>query len=279
MTDRPNTPPKGSPASPSCAAPLAIDRIALVVADLDRVGRFYEQIVGLTPLPSEPMRLSLGVAGRTLIELREDAGAVSRPREAGLFHVALLLPSRADLGRWIGHAARARLSLDGVADHLVSEALYLHDPEGNGVELYVDRPREVWARDGARVKMASLPLDLEALAAEGDGEWSGAPAGTCIGHVHLQVGDTARAEAFYAGELGFDVAARIPGATFFASGGYHHHLAVNVWNSRGAGPRSADSAGLAEVRLLAEPALAGRLGRSVAVDPWGTHLTITARGA
>lgn len=268
----------------TASAPVEIGRVALTVRDAGSVAAFYETVIGLRPLGSGGGVHRLGAGGRVLVELRADPAARPvDPREAGLFHTAFLLPSRADLGAWLVHAAGARVPLQGASDHLVSEAIYLADPEGNGIEVYVDRPREDWPREGGRIRMATEPLDLSALAASARTPWSGAPEGTVVGHVHLQVGDVARAEAFYAGSLGFDLVTRYPGAAFFGSGGYHHHLAANVWNSRGAGPRSGGAAGLAEVELLAAPGdhdrLAAALAEAGGRDPWGTPVSVAAKPA
>jgi catechol 2,3-dioxygenase len=161
----------------------------------------------------------------------------------------------------------------------VSEAIYLSDPEGNGIEVYADKPRAVWPQENGQLRMATERLDLDALARAADGPWQGAPDGTVVGHVHLQVGDVAEAEAFNSGTLGFPVTTHYPGAAFYGSGGYHHHLATNVWNSRGAGPRRRPSTGLAEVRILADSpefdaVLARTGGQGEIDDPWGTRVTL-----
>ncbi|MBB3952966.1 VOC family protein [Aureimonas jatrophae] len=276
----------------SADAPVRIASVTLNVRDLDRVSRFYQDVVGLRPVELLAGRHKLGVAGRTLLELRRDPEASPADRrDAGLFHTAFLLPNRAALAGWLRHASEIQAPLEGASDHLVSEAVYLSDPEGNGIEVYRDRPSEEWTLDAAGfVEMATKRLDVASLMAEADGAaFQGMPEGTIVGHVHLQVGDLAKAEAFYAGMLGFDVACHYPGATFLGSGGYHHHIGTNVWNSRGAGVRPGRTTGLSEVHLLAEPqALSavrerGQPGsldtsnpRLEVVDPWGTRLVITA---
>jgi len=268
----------------TASAPVEIGRVALTVRDIDRTAAFYETVIGLRPIAAEGGLRTLGAGGRVLLELRADpaAGPVN-PREAGLFHTAFLLPSRADLGAWLVHVAGARVALQGASDHLVSEAIYLADPEGNGIEVYVDRPREDWPREGGRIRMVTEPLDLHALAAAARSPWEGAPEGTVVGHVHLQVGDVAEAEAFYHGRLGFDIVTHYPGAAFFGTGGYHHHLAANVWNSRGAGKRSEGAAGLAGVELLAAPGEHDRLVAALAgaggADPWGTPVSVARKPA
>ncbi len=253
-------------------AQMTVSRVALTVRDLDRVGDFYQTAIGLAALRRDGESLVLGIGSTPLVELRRDPAALSAPRGAGLFHTAFLLPERADLGRWMRHAIGAGLRLDGASNHLVSEAAYLRDTEGNGIEIYADRPRAEWQTDGTRVKMTSLPLDVQGLMQAAPGDWQEAPAGTVIGHVHLQVGDVAAAEAFYAGTLGFDVTERIPGAAFYATGGYHHHLATNTWRSAGAQKRAPGTAGLAELVLNVAPGT-GPAGAAF-VDPWGNPVTL-----
>ncbi len=267
----------------TASAPIEIGRVALTVNDLPTMSAFYQNALGLVPLASDAASTRLGVGDTTLLELRGDRAARRRsPREAGLFHTAFLLPSRADLGAWLIHAADARLPLEGASDHLVSEAIYLADPEGNGIEVYIDRPRTTWTTEGGEIKMASNALDLNAVAASAKGPWLKAPLGSVVGHVHLQVGNVAEAEAFYNATLGFTVTAHYPGAAFYGAGGYHHHLATNIWNSRGAGVRQMPSTGLADLELLAAPEplawiKARTNGQSTLTDPWGTPITLTAK--
>ena len=270
------------------AAPSSprIGKVSLIVHDLGLVADFYQKAVGLHLLSSDGEAATLGVGNAVLLELRQDKAARRRsPREAGLFHTAFLLPSRGDLGRWTKNAAATRAPVVGASDHLVSEAIYLTDPEGNGVEIYSDRPNAEWRWDGGLVQMATDALDVEALVASGgNGAWQGFPEGATVGHVHLQVGAIAPAEEFYAGVLGQDVTCRYPGGTFYSWGGYHHHIATNIWNSRGASVRT-PSTGLSDVEILTTPdALAAaveRAGHAVAspvtlLDPWGTPLTLKA---
>ncbi|MDO5632763.1 MAG: VOC family protein [Paracoccus sp. (in: a-proteobacteria)] len=259
-------------------APVSVSHVALTVRDLPRTGDFYRRVLGLNDLTSDGDSLTLGQGDTRLLELRRDPDARPQPRGAGLFHTAFLLPHRDDLGRWLRHAVALDLRLDGASDHLVSEAVYLRDPEGNGIEIYADRPRSSWKTDGVRVQMDTVALDVPGLM-RAPGDWTAAPDGTVIGHVHLQVGDIPQAEAFYAGELGFDLTSQINGASFYATGGYHHHLATNIWNSRGAGPRGADTAGLAELVLSADADSIARLGRREWHDPWGNRVVVASRAA
>jgi catechol 2,3-dioxygenase len=226
-----------------------VGTVHLTVRDLDRSRTFYERALGLVATESEDGTIALGtgVSGAPpLVTLRGDASAPARERRAtGLFHMAILMPSRRDLAVALARLVQARWPLDGASDHLVSEALYLSDPDGNGIEIYRDRPRDEWPRRDGALEMATLPLDLDGLVSELDSvsELSATvPAGTTMGHVHLQVGDLAATERFYNGVLGFDVVVRTyPGALFVSAGGYHHHLGLNVWNSRG-GARPTDGA-------------------------------------
>lgn len=263
---------------------IAMGRVILTVNDLDRVAGFYRDVLGFETLRSDGTVAELGAGSDVLLELRRDPTARrAAPREAGLFHTAFLLPQRADLARWVRHAADTRAPVVGASDHLVSEAIYLFDPEGNGVEIYVDRPRDRWTWDAGTVRMATEPLDLEDLVAAGSGAWSGAPEGTKVGHVHLKVGALPPAEDFYARLLGFDITCHYPGGTFYALDGYHHHLATNVWNSRGAQVRTFPSTGLAGFEIRLDPhrhaAVAERAGRQGGgpldlSDPWGTAVRL-----
>ena len=257
---------------------LAIGSVTLVVHDLEGMARFYRAAVGLAEIArATPDEIVLGAGGVALLTLRRDPAARRRTRrEAGLFHTAFLLPRRADLAAWVAHAATGQAPVGGASDHLVSEALYLSDPEGNGIEIYADRPAAGWRWRGGEVGMDTLPLDFASLAAAVEGPWRGAPAGTTVGHVHLQVGNLRDAEAFYAGQLGLDITSRMPGALFYSADGYHHHLATNIWNSRAAGPRDLPSTGLAEVVLSVQAErLAGLGGAAVLEDPWRTPIRLS----
>ena len=276
-----NAPFRSSVPNLSTAAPVRIGAVKLVVRDLAGVSAFYRQALGLAVIEQGEGFARLGAGSAVLLDLVQDAAArVRSRREAGLFHTAFLLPSRADLASWIVHASETRVAVQGAADHIVSEALYLQDPEGNGIEIYVDRPAEAWSIRNNQIEMTTDPLDIEAIVAAGDGRvWTGVPPGTVVGHLHLQVGEIAKAEAYYASLLGFDVTYRVPGATFYSTGGYHHHLATNVWSSRGAAPRSDVATGLAGFELVARSdadhaALLARAGGAALVDPWGTEIKI-----
>jgi catechol 2,3-dioxygenase len=232
-----------------------VGTVHLTVADLDRSVRFYADALGLRAHARDGDRAALGAGDEDLLVLVEEPGARPVQGHTGLFHFALLVPARADLARWLAHAARTRVPLTGLSDHLVSEAIYLRDPDGHGIEVYADRPRETWA-DGGVVRMATLPLDTDDLLRalpEGpaDAAFTGPAPGTRMGHVHLHVADIPAAEAFYAGVLGLDVTARYgTDATFMSAGGYHHHVGANVWAGRGATPPPPGSAALRHATLV-----------------------------
>jgi catechol 2,3-dioxygenase len=239
----------------------------LRVADAPAVSRFWRETIGLEELTRDGTETVLGAGSRPLLTLVEDRAArAPAPAAAGLFHLALLLPARRDLGLWLRHASAAGARLEGASDHLVSEAIYLSDPEGNGIEIYADRAPEEWPREGAMIRMATQPLDLRALAEASPGPVPARlPAGTVIGHVHLKVGDVAEAERFWSGVAGLRVSARYGGqAVFLARDGYHHHLAANAWASRGAGRREEGTRGLVAI------AFATGLD-APAEDPWGNR--------
>lgn len=247
----------------------------LQVADLARSLEYYRDRLGFTVIGTEKGVAALGVAGERLplIELHERRGVRPVPQTGvfGLFHAAILLPDRAALGRFVTHLRVAGLR-PASADHLVSEALYLWDPDGLGLEVYADRPRSEWRyhSDGELV-MVTDPLDLVSLASAGGGEaWAGFPSATTVGHMHLQVGNLDDARRFYQEAAGFDVTVwSFPGALFLSSGGYHHHLGVNTWAARPR-PATEDGARLLEWELL----VPGGGGERVLIDPWGTPLRI-----
>src|SRR5512134_517411 len=228
--------------------------VHLTVGDLDRSLRYYGGQVGLALIRRDGGRASLGAGGTELLSLVEEPGAVPAGRHAGLFHFALRVPERADLARWLAHAARERVPLAGMSDHFVSEAIYLTDPDGHGIEIYHDRPREIWEGQVA-ARLVTDPLDVGALLRELDdparAPFDGLPAGTDMGHVHLQVADVAESTGFYRDVLGFDLMAELLGsAAFFGAGGYHHHVGANVWHSRGAPPAPAGTARLRHATIV-----------------------------
>ncbi len=273
-------------------APLRIGKVHLKVRQLETVAAFYVSALGLARIACGSGRITLGTETVPLLELVGDPGLMANDRrQAGLFHTAFLMPSRADLARWLSHAVANGVPLQGASDHIVSEAIYLADPEGNGIEVYVDRPMAHWHDQTGAIRMSSDPLDAQDLlkAAEGT-QWVGFPVGGMIGHVHLQVGDTTEADRFYRDILGFDIATRYPGASFYGSGGYHHQLAGNVWNSRRVGKRPEGMGGLdaVEIRVRDAASLAAIVKRAESAaleistdrggmtlhDPWRTAITL-----
>ena len=278
--------------------------VRLQVADLDRSLHYYQQVLGLQVLARTDSGARLGTpSGTELVELSERRGIRPAPRRGrtGLFHFAILLPDRPSLGRFARHLGRLGAAV-GAADHLVSEAFYLQDPDNLGIEVYADRPREAWRRVGRELVMATDPIDRDGLLeAAGEAPWEGIPAGTRMGHVHLHVGDLDAAAAFFGEALGFDQTVwGYPGALFFSAGEYHHHLAANVWAGAGATKPSDDEAQLREWTIDLPDAAsletaAGSLETNgyevvrhgadeaalavVARDPWGTALRLRAAGS
>ena len=277
----------------------SIGKVRLRVADVDALAAFYQRVIGLGSVERDDQVVRLGPAGgEPLIELASAPDAPRAPSfSTGLFHLAILVPDRRELARALQRVADTGWRLTGASDHLVSEALYLNDPEGNGIEIYRDRPREEWRRNGDELAMATLPLDLDSILGElGEAEQpaNGMAPGTTMGHVHLQVADIPAAQAFYNGALGLDVMVRsYPGALFLAAGGYHHHLGVNTWQSQGA-PAPPDGAlGLDHYELALPSAAerdsaADRLAAAgsdgerrdegvLATDPSGNRVLLSAR--
>ena len=271
--------------------------VRLQVADLERSIAYYERVLGFRATARDASHAILAAHGddAPLVELREHAGArpmVQRGR-LGLYHFAILLPDRASLGRFVRHLGESGVRA-GAGDHLVSEAFYLTDPDGLGIEVYADRPRDTWRRVGRELMMATDPVDVGSLVrAAGDAPWTGMPAGTVIGHVHLHVGDIAGAAAFYSEALGFDRTVwHYPGALFLGAGGYHHHLGTNTWAGSGAQPPAPGDARLLEWTIVvpddASVEAAGTslsaaghpverdAGDAVARDPWGTAVRVRA---
>lgn len=255
----------------AATTPVSVARVGLKARNAAALADFYSAVVGLEQLSRDGGTVTLGAGERPLLVIEGDAAArPDEPRAAGLFHTAFLLPSRADLGRWINHAIADRIRVDGASDHIVSEAAYLTDPEGNGIEIYADRPHASWRWNGGQVAMATERMDIPAVVAsipDGDAGWRGAPENTVVGHVHLRVGDPRQAEAWWHGQLGFDTVAKYGAqAVFLSSGGYHHHIGANSWQSAGAGRRDPGRSGLAWVELRSSLAEAP----ATCEDPWGT---------
>ena len=284
-------------APPGYRLPAAtlLGHVALQVADLPRSLAYYERVLGLRVLERAGAAAMLGTReGDTpLVHLTERPGANPSPHHArlGLYHYAILLPDRPALGRFISHLGEIGVQA-GAADHLVSEALYLRDPDGLGIEVYADRPRSSWRAAGRQLRMSSDPLDFADVVRSAAGlAWEGMPAGTVIGHVHLHVGGLEPAAAFYHGALGFDkMVWDYPGALFLGAGGYHHHLGLNTWAGAGA-PRPTDAdARLLEWRIVLPSASDVRKAAAslasvghyvtadgddcLAVDPWGTRVRL-----
>jgi catechol 2,3-dioxygenase len=261
--------------------------VHLSVSDLERSVAFWREEVGLEVLEQGAGRASLGSGGEELLVLVEEPGARPADGFAGLFHVALLVPERPALAAWLAHAGRERIPLQGLSDHFVSEAIYLGDPDGHGIEIYADRPRETW--EGQVERLTTLPLDVGDLLGELDdpetAPFDGLPAGTRVGHVHLRVADVPQSIGFYRDTLGFDLMATYGNqAAFLAAGGYHHHVGANTWQSLGAPPAPEGTARLLQATIvLPEPArdeLAGRLETEdtpdgpVVRDPSGNRLLL-----
>ena len=245
----------GAPAAGEIAAATTMGAVSLTVSNLERSVDFYERSVGLRTLASGDRRVALGAGERELLVLVEERGARPSRGYAGLYHFALLLPRRAELARWLAHAALEEVPLVGLSDHFVSEALYLSDPDEHGIEIYWDRPRETWEGQVGK-RMTTLPLDVDGLMRElpdpRSPAFDGLPDGTVMGHVHLRVAAIPGAIAFYGDILGFGLMARLgAAAAFFGAGGYHHHVGANVWESAGApsAPRGTASLRHATVAL------------------------------
>ncbi len=260
--------------------PLHVAAVGLKAKSVPTLASYYRALLGLEIIAERDGHALLGAGGVPFLELSAlpPGAALDDPRSAGLFHTAFLMPSRTDLGRWVRHAIETRIPVDGMSDHVVSEAFYLTDPEGNGIEIYADRTEQTWRwSDGKLVDMRTDPLDVDAIlraVPAGAAPYASAPEALRIGHVHLRVGNDKTAEEWWTSEIGLDVVARYPGATFLSSGGYHHHIAGNIWRSRGAGPRDPARGGLAYVALAGSGVSAER----EVVDPWGTVIQLR-RGA
>lgn len=275
--------------------PAYVGQAELVVRDLSRVSAFYQDIIGLSVIETFPSGQVLGVGGQPLLTLTTSGNAKTAPRgAAGLFHTAFLMPSRDDLALWLTHVAHNNIELQGASDHLVSEAIYLADPEGNGIEVYRDRSPEEWTyQPDGTVSMSTLRLNLQELYDSAPkATFAKAAEGTAIGHIHLQVGNIPQADEFYQDVLGLKIMARYPGASFFGSGAYHHHVAANIWNSKGAQARTEAMTGLSGYSLKfnekaaldnavsaldrLEIATKRQSDGIVVKDPWGIGLKLSA---
>jgi catechol 2,3-dioxygenase len=283
-------------------ATLRLGPVHLTVSDLDRSIRFYERSLGLRLQRREGDTAALGAGGEDLVLLVEEPGAQPAGRYAGLYHFALLFPSREDLAHAVLRLAETRTRIEGASDHGVSEAIYLRDPDDNGIELYADRPREAWPAPrapGERVAMYTVALDmtslLDTVATTTPHPHPGPGPGLRMGHTHLHVADIDRALAFYRDVLGFEVMANLGSAAFVSAGGYHHHLGFNVWLGKNIGPRPDGTAGLRywvivlqrpeEVEAVRERVRAAGLrdderdGGFLVRDPWGTALAVSTTPA
>jgi catechol 2,3-dioxygenase len=288
---------QGAPAEAGISAGTTMGPVHLTVSDLERSVAFYENSLGLVTRVREDGTASLGTAERELLVLVEERGAQRAGGHIGLYHFALLVPQRTDLAEWLVHAAADRVPLPGLSDHFVSEALYLSDPDGHGIEVYWDRPRETW-EDRVGERLTTEPLDVDSLIAELPGGetpvFEGLPAGTVMGHVHLKVAAIPETVRFYREVIGFDLMASLGGhAAFLSAGGYHHHLGANTWESAGAQPPPPGSAALRHATIVLpdsgdlDPVRDRLRGAGVAIadgpigplvrDPSGNALVLTAR--
>jgi catechol 2,3-dioxygenase len=284
------------PAHAAIADDATVGAVHLTVADLQRSLDYYRTQIGLEVLGNGGAEASLGTGGRELLHLVEEQGARPAGGYTGLYHFALLVPERIQLATWIAHAARERVGLTGMSDHFVSEALYLRDPDGHGIEIYWDRPRSLWEGRVAE-GLTTMPLDVDAILNElddpADAPFDGLPDGTVMGHVHLKVADITSTVGFYRDILGFALMAQLGSmAAFLAAGGYHHHLGANTWESAGAPDPPAGTAALRHATIaLPDSAerdrVVGRLEQAgIAVeehadgplvrDPSGNALVLTA---
>jgi catechol 2,3-dioxygenase len=276
-------------------AATRLGRVRLAVSQVERSIRYYRDVLGLRELERSSGRAVLGSQdNRPIVELEEQSRVQPVPRSGrlGLYHFAILLPDRASLGRFVGHLAEVSAQA-GMSDHYVSEAVYLRDPDGLGIEVYADRPRSQWRRSGRELSMSTVPLDVDSLVAAAHGErWTGMPSGTTLGHVHLHVGGLEQARAFYHVGLGFDLIVwSYPSALFMSAGGYHHHLGTNTW-AEGAPSAGAQDARLLDWEILVPDAsdlseavdslrrgghdVVVADGAATARDPWGTAVRLRA---
>jgi catechol 2,3-dioxygenase len=280
------TTPSSAGAAPALPATLRLGAVHITVTDLDRSVGFYQDAIGLRQHSREGETAAMGAGGEDLLVLHEAPFARPAGRHAGLYHFALLQPSREELARALVRLANTRTRIEGASDHGISEAIYLPDPDGNGIELAADRPRAAWPEgwDGR-----PEPLDLHALLGlvAGEEPHRHADPGLVVGHLHLHVGDIERGLAFYRDIVGFEVQTLMPSAAFVSAGGYHHHLGFNIWRGPNVPPSPAGAVGLREWTVVLEPdALAELLRRLDAAgvahedgrtaDPWGNAVRFVA---
>ena len=244
----------GAPAKAEISAATTLGAVHLTVSELERSLAYYNDAVGLETLERGDQTATLGAGTRELLVLVEEPGARPAGGYTGLYHFALLVPERVDLAGWLAHAGRDRVELVGASDHFVSEALYLRDPDGHGIEIYWDRPRDVWEGQVSS-RLTTLPLDIEGLLGElsdpASESFDGLPGGTVMGHVHLKVATIPETVAFYGGVLGFALMAQLgESAAFLSAGGYHHHIGANVWESAGAAAPPPGTAALRHATVL-----------------------------
>lgn len=278
--------------------PVHVDEVSLRAKDMALLKRYYQQMLGFEVIREDADMVTLGAGGTPLLNLLNRPNAeYEAGGEAGLHHTAFLMPSRADLAKWLVHVAINQIPLVGFADHSVSEAVYLADPEGNGIEVYSDRSKEGWVWNEGRVTMGTKPLDVDdILEKTGTGTdrdvYTGAPSALRIGHIHLKVGSLEKARSFYQAGLGLDVTSGSDerGASFLSSGGYHHHIGANIWESENAGRRNEATTGLDWFSLTtADAAIIDRQKERLkaqgftfaetdngieAADPWGTRVRL-----
>ncbi|KQL54417.1 glyoxalase [Heyndrickxia shackletonii] len=230
-----------------------VEQVNLKVQNIERSLAFYKDIIGFKVLDQTATTAKLSADGKTvLISLEQPENVIPKqPRTTGLYHFALLLPTRADLGKILLHFIQIGYPLQGASDHLVSEALYLADPDGNGIEIYTDRPSSTWDWKNNEVIMSTEPLDAQSLLEEAQGQsWKALPSGTVMGHIHLHVSELKKTEEFYTKGLGFAVVSRYGNqALFISTGKYHHHIGLNTWNGIGAPEPLANSVGLVSYTL------------------------------
>lgn len=243
-----------------------VGAVALSVANLRRSLAYYQHDIGLALLSQRGDQATLGVGSTALLRLHEIPGARLVRRASGLYHFALRVPTRRDLAHVLRHFGERGTRIGGVADHLFSEALYLSDPDGHGIEIYSDRPRDFWYDTQGKLVVASDPLDLQDILGELDGDespWDGLPVGTDMGHIHLQVANIRDAERFYVDILGFERMIGMPTASFVSAGGYHHHIGMNTWAGIGVPPPPEGAARLLnyEVVLPNQDALSAVIDR------------------